>query len=292
VRHDGRKHSRRARRLAWSCAPLTKAPSLLARGSQTVRGGPVVTGTSPAPHRTNKPSLMGASAHRWRSRTAAGDLPYVPCQPLVQLASKHKATVISPRSQHGLPVQSRPPPHSPKRAVEPLLALQFLNTGLRLSNKSAFHALAIDEHRKAFAPTLWTVDFHKGAPLPHHNRTLSQVEQRWFVGAHANVGGGCQSDPLPQAPLNWMMDKATHVQDELGILPRVMQAQQASTSKAESNALQVRVELQADCLAGIWANRSDRTTCPDPVEAWRQAARAPASSECIGIKRPLPFFAA
>ena len=49
-----------------------------------------------------------------------------------------------------------------------------------------------------------------------------------------------------------------HVQDELGILPRVMQAQQASTSKVESNALQVRVELQADCLAGIWANRSQQ----------------------------------
>ena len=49
-----------------------------------------------------------------------------------------------------------------------------------------------------------------------------------------------------------------HVQDELGILPRVMQAQQASTSKAESNALQVRVELQADCLAGVWANRSQQ----------------------------------
>ena len=27
-------------------------------------------------------------------------------------------------------------------------------------------------------------------------------------GAHANVGGGCQSDPLPQAPLKWLMDKA------------------------------------------------------------------------------------
>jgi hypothetical protein len=87
--------------------------------------------------------------------------------------------------------------------------MQFLNTGLCLSNKFAFHAIAIDEQRKAFAPTLWTVDFHKGAPLPLHNRTLLQVEQRWFVGAHANVGGGCQSDPLPQAPLKWMMDKAT-----------------------------------------------------------------------------------
>ncbi len=49
-----------------------------------------------------------------------------------------------------------------------------------------------------------------------------------------------------------------HVQDELGILPRVMQAQQASASKAEQNRLQVRVELQADCLAGVWANRAQQ----------------------------------
>lgn len=87
--------------------------------------------------------------------------------------------------------------------------MQFLNTGIRISNKCAFHALAIDEHRKAFAPTLWTVDFARGTPAPHHRRTLSQVEQRWFVGAHANVGGGCQSDPLAQVPLKWMMDKAS-----------------------------------------------------------------------------------
>src|SRR5246500_5020552 len=49
-----------------------------------------------------------------------------------------------------------------------------------------------------------------------------------------------------------------HVQDELGILPRVRQEQEASASKADRNALQVRVELQADCLAGIWANRAQR----------------------------------
>jgi len=86
--------------------------------------------------------------------------------------------------------------------------MQFLNTGLRVSNKFAFHALAVDEHRKAFAPTLWTVDYAKGAPSPHHHRPLSQVEQRWFVGAHSNVGGGCQKDVLPQLPLRWIMDKA------------------------------------------------------------------------------------
>ena|SRR5579871_106534 len=47
-----------------------------------------------------------------------------------------------------------------------------------------------------------------------------------------------------------------HVQDELGILPRAMAMQQAATSRAEANRLQVRIELQADCFAGVWANRA------------------------------------
>ena len=51
-----------------------------------------------------------------------------------------------------------------------------------------------------------------------------------------------------------------HVQNELGILPRVTQMQQASASRAEANRLQVRIELQADCLAGVWANRPSKST--------------------------------
>jgi uncharacterized protein len=49
-----------------------------------------------------------------------------------------------------------------------------------------------------------------------------------------------------------------HVQDELGILPRVTQAEQAASSQTEANALQVRVELQADCFAGVWANHAQK----------------------------------
>jgi predicted metalloprotease len=49
-----------------------------------------------------------------------------------------------------------------------------------------------------------------------------------------------------------------HVQDELGLLPRVTAAQQAASSQVQVNALQVRVELQADCYAGVWANRAQQ----------------------------------
>src|SRR6202790_5655902 len=46
-----------------------------------------------------------------------------------------------------------------------------------------------------------------------------------------------------------------HIQNLLGILPRVTRLQQQAGSKAEANALQVKVELQADCLSGVWVNR-------------------------------------
>jgi uncharacterized protein (DUF2235 family) len=86
----------------------------------------------------------------------------------------------------------------------------WLHTGLRIPIENAYHAMAIDEHRRAFAPTLWTVrkptDPEAIVAAP---RELKSVEQRWFVGAHANVGGGYPSDLLAQIPLRWMMKKAS-----------------------------------------------------------------------------------
>ena len=49
-----------------------------------------------------------------------------------------------------------------------------------------------------------------------------------------------------------------HVENLLGILPKVQQAQRRAASKAEGNALSVRVELMADCLAGVWANKMNQ----------------------------------
>jgi len=49
-----------------------------------------------------------------------------------------------------------------------------------------------------------------------------------------------------------------HVQNLLGISEKV-RAMQARTSEREGNALSVRLELQADCLAGVWANNANRS---------------------------------
>lgn len=85
----------------------------------------------------------------------------------------------------------------------------YLQTGLRTPLLNNYHALAIDEHRSDFAPTIWDVHRPKDPnAVLAQPRPISSVEQRWFVGAHANVGGGYQTDLLAQAPLRWMMKKA------------------------------------------------------------------------------------
>lgn len=50
-----------------------------------------------------------------------------------------------------------------------------------------------------------------------------------------------------------------HVQTVTGISDRVRSAQQSARSQEEANAYQVKMELQADCYAGIWAHYADRT---------------------------------
>jgi uncharacterized protein len=67
-----------------------------------------------------------------------------------------------------------------------------------------------------------------------------------------------------------------HVQNLLGLLPQVQEAQRGM-GKADANTLQVRVELQADCLAGVWANRAQekwKFIEPGDVEAAMQTASA------------------
>jgi predicted metalloprotease len=67
-----------------------------------------------------------------------------------------------------------------------------------------------------------------------------------------------------------------HVQNQLGVIRRVDQERRGMDER-ESNALQVRVELQADCFAGIWANHTEqmrRILEPGDIESGMNAAAA------------------
>lgn len=76
---------------------------------------------------------------------------------------------------------------------------EFHDTELSAIVENAFHAVAVDEWRKDFASTLWT-------PKEKPNQRMEQV---WFPGAHANVGGGYKGNALSRVPLQWMLAQAT-----------------------------------------------------------------------------------
>ena len=64
-----------------------------------------------------------------------------------------------------------------------------------------------------------------------------------------------------------------HVQDMLGTLDKA-HAQQQAVSEAKGNAIQVRIELQADCFAGVWAAQNRDRLDPGDVEEGLRAANA------------------
>jgi len=75
----------------------------------------------------------------------------------------------------------------------------FHDTTLSRTVVSAFQALAIDERRKPFEPTLW----QRPANAPDQ-----RVEQVWFSGDHCDVGGGHPESELADIALLWMVDRA------------------------------------------------------------------------------------
>jgi uncharacterized protein (DUF2235 family) len=80
----------------------------------------------------------------------------------------------------------------------PSTKYRFHDTRLGRCVRFAYHAAAIDEERESYCVTLWT----------GKETTTKEVEQRWFPGAHADVGGGYEDDLLPDPPLAWMATKA------------------------------------------------------------------------------------
>ena len=75
---------------------------------------------------------------------------------------------------------------------------RYHDVTLNANIKNAYHALAIDERRKPFAPNVWTRPKDWGGTL----------QQAWFPGVHSNVGGGYSPDGLANEALHWIVEKA------------------------------------------------------------------------------------
>lgn len=77
---------------------------------------------------------------------------------------------------------------------------EFYDTKIGSNVGVARHAMAIDEHREDFEPTVWEL------------RPEVDIKQVWFVGAHADVGGSYKPDSdgtlLSDYPLFWLLDEA------------------------------------------------------------------------------------
>lgn len=85
------------------------------------------------------------------------------------------------------------------RFINRLMGLEFHDVKLSSTVEHAYHAVAIDEKRKPFLPTLWEQQPHAVG---------QKMEQVWFAGVHTNIGGGYQDSGLSDLAFLWMKQKA------------------------------------------------------------------------------------
>ncbi len=76
---------------------------------------------------------------------------------------------------------------------------EFHDTHLSSIVENAYQAMAVDEHRHDYEVCPWS-------PA---EKLQQNLEQRWFMGAHCDVGGGYPDRRLSDLPLRWMQDKAS-----------------------------------------------------------------------------------
>lgn len=81
---------------------------------------------------------------------------------------------------------------------------QFHDVKLSSKVEFAYHALAIDERRSPFKPTLWELS-DTVKKDPNHKQVLEQV---WFPGVHSDIGGGYPEKGLCFISLLWLLEKA------------------------------------------------------------------------------------
>jgi uncharacterized protein (DUF2235 family) len=117
----------------------------------------------------------------------------------------------------------------------------FHDTTLSRYVLNAFHALAIDERRRPFRPTLWE------QKPDAEGQTLEQV---WFAGVHSDVGGGYSDTGLSEIPLLWMAAKARSC--GLAFKPDHLVV---TTGKVDDDARRSGVQVAPDHAASLHRSR-------------------------------------
>jgi uncharacterized protein (DUF2235 family) len=78
------------------------------------------------------------------------------------------------------------------------------------SVQSVRHAVALDEHRTMFNPTLWPADgTYRGNPFNVAGEVDQDLREVWFNGCHSDVGGGLpeEDSALAKEALHWMINQ-------------------------------------------------------------------------------------
>jgi len=146
--------------------------------------------------------------------------------------------------------------------------MRFHDTELSPWVKHARHALAIDEMRGSFFPTLWT-------STPNDGHTLEQV---WFAGVHADVGGGYREIGLSDVTLMWMIGQA-------GSCGAAFDAQMVGQIRPEA------LDVVHDSLTGVFDMLDSRPrTVPDLNSAGTSQFRQSVASS-VRDRRVLPPIA-
>jgi len=114
---------------------------------------------------------------------------------------------------------------------------EFHDTKLSHIVENACHAIAVDEHRINYDVCLWDPS----------KKPQQAIEQRWFIGAHCDAGGGYPDRRLSDITLRWMQDKAGALGLEL-----------SPVELGERNYLGATTDSYLEFLNGLYAKKTPR----------------------------------
>ncbi len=139
---------------------------------------------------------------------------------------------------------------------------EFHDTVLTPRVRSARHAVAIDERRQSFAPSLWdNLDTMNELRGTTSGAADAPYQQKWFPGTHGSVGGGGDRRGLSDQALDWIWDGARAAGLELDSTLDSRVYQLAPSSR---DALDNMREKQSGPLAALMRLLPRRDRAPGP----------------------------